>query len=1149
MIRRLALSTLLLTAFTFSQTQKTAPRPAPNNAATALWRDADLNKARLLAAQVLHRDRSNADALFVDMEAAVLAADTPAVWHDALALCRTDNSIRATLAGERLRELGANTAEFRRHLLALAELAHSNSLCASDARAALVAAAADGVPFIDSGAIARADGLLTRWRIAGPYGHLSNLDFDRNFPPEKGDAAGEPFDFANGEMRLPLELSRRGVLYASADFDSTGAPLELRIESPGTLAVFVDGSPILTKDDRLRTGPERVTAPLRLGAGEHRILIKFVSAAAPFRVAVGAPLPAPAHVSLPEPEQPWAEAQLALLRGDLPAATAAADALLATSHSAVNQVFAADVGHAIGVPPQEILRDLRSAIAASPDMLLAELRLSAVLLELDQPEEAHDHLARVLAVRPDLPEAQELATRIALRRNDAEDARRALAVRLRLAPDCDTISAAIRFYSADDEFAAARRLEGDLRDCAPGSLAYAHQLSDTGRHNEAVSELRRVISNDSFDREARLLLIAELRLAGDTDAAGKEAAALTSLAPSLRSRAARALTGDGISALAPFYLPYRRDGLHVIEQAAHRSFTGGPAVFLLRDRIVALAPDGRLSLYVHELTRVLDRDGIQRYGEVAVPPGASLLELRTIKLDGTVLEPELAQGKATVSMPGLAPGDAVEVEYVLRYDDTGGIAAHRDAARFAFGSFDAPVLNARFVVVAPPAAPPRIVTQGDVPQRVADSAAWLWERHDIPQISDEPGAPPDALPQVALLDPAFAAWGDVQNEFRDALIDAVRITPQVARLAATLRARTDEETARAIFRYVTTHIAPADGTVTWDDSDIPSADETLAETQGSRTALAVALARAAGLDTGVILVRSVNGTAEPPSLSAFTRPIVRFHLRDGRDIFSDVEQDLVAFGVLPPALDRARALRLSLAGPAEPAFVSLPPLPDSERSTADADLLFDPNGDLHATLRIRFGASRSAEVRAALRTIAPADRQQYFERLATRIFPGADTVTGTLANENDSERPLLLTLTCRTAAFLDVAAAGGTLDADQFVPALGLRNLFPNAPARAFPLDLTSLLFEQATFRLTLPPDLSVERLPAAAHFTSPFGTYDLTFTSSDAHHLEITRAFRLLPQRIAPAAWPDFSRFAAAIDAAERPRVTLTVSPVLAQR
>jgi hypothetical protein len=48
-----------------------------------------------------------------------------------------------------------------------------------------------------------------------------------------------------------------------------------------------------------------------------------------------------------------------------------------------------------------------------------------------------------------------------------------------------------------------------------------------------------------------------------------------------------------------------------------------------------------------------------RVAEVQVPQGAQVLALRTLKADGTVLEPE-SLDKDTVSLPGVGVGDAAE---------------------------------------------------------------------------------------------------------------------------------------------------------------------------------------------------------------------------------------------------------------------------------------------------------------------------------------------------------------------------------------------------------------------------------------------------------------------------------------------------------
>jgi hypothetical protein len=57
----------------------------------------------------------------------------------------------------------------------------------------------------------------------------------------------------------------------------------------------------------------------------------------------------------------------------------------------------------------------------------------------------------------------------------------------------------------------------------------------------------------------------------------------------------------------------------------------------------------------------------------------------------------------------------------------------------------------------------------------------------------------------------------------------------------------------------------------------------------------------------------------------------------------------------------------------------------------------------------------------------------------------------------------------------------------------------------------------------------------------SEFGDYSATFRPLSPAQIEITRAFRLPVQVIAPEHFPSFANFARQIDDAERQRITLT--------
>ena len=306
---------------------------------------------------------------------------------------------------------------------------------------------------------------------------------------------------------------------------------------------------------------------------------------------------------------------------------------------------------------------------------------------------------------------------------------------------------------------------------------------------------------------------------------------------------------------------------------------------LLDDRVAQLAPDGEVALYVHKLTRVLDRDGIQRYGEVAVPPDSDILELRTIQPDGSVAEPEISDHKDTVSMPVLSPGNVIEQEYVQHL--SGGIDQHPEAFRFVFGSFTAPIVYSRFVVFWPWAESDRmkLLVSGRVPEPQArvsgEVLARIWERDDIPQSSEESAMPrADILPTVRIAQ--AASWDEVRDYYRNSVIESARIGSRAEQIAKSLHAGTEEDKAREILRDVVSRVRAAGSPL--GSGDAINAEDTLADGAGSRTAVLLAVARAAGLHADLLLARDA-GTARPQAstLESYTRPLVRFRSwRSGR---------------------------------------------------------------------------------------------------------------------------------------------------------------------------------------------------------------------------------------------------------------------------
>ena len=152
--------------------------------------------------------------------------------------------------------------------------------------------AASTAPELDQLLDSKESGLLTEWRLAGPFGSIGDLS--REWQPEhdqmrKQNYSGErvvSLQFPTGKFALPAQFRREGVFYASSDvWLPNGGDWRIYTETQGGMIVFIDGMRVmqrLNKDYDFRTTSEVI----HLEHGNHRVLVKFVAAAAPFHLAV-----------------------------------------------------------------------------------------------------------------------------------------------------------------------------------------------------------------------------------------------------------------------------------------------------------------------------------------------------------------------------------------------------------------------------------------------------------------------------------------------------------------------------------------------------------------------------------------------------------------------------------------------------------------------------------------------------------------------------------------------------------------------------------------------------------------------------------------------------------------------------------------------
>jgi tetratricopeptide (TPR) repeat protein len=606
----------------------------------------DLPAAAETAELRLHRAPNDAVALLARMEIAELQERPEVVLDSALRLCGLPVAPELQeLASDRILQHAGNTWAFNSVLRRVKLAAAASDGCTFNLRLALVAAATDGAK-VDLDQAAHASGLLTRWRIAGPFGRYNNVDFERRWPPEAdrfmrqrypGEQASgaatndlkansavrasvaraispERFWFRDGMIALPEYFSSSGVFYAAGEVEvAAGERTQIDALSSGAYEVFVDGKSALLHDSRFVAGLSRDSSFLPLTAGHHRVLVKFTADAVPLSVALHPQFHifAPKRDPLPRAVEEYVQALIAYFRGDL---IRVEDLLFADgarsagyAHYLRALLYSAAEDHS---PRADA--DWKAVAAAQPSALLARLRSAENAMERGQNDAARPEVMGLLAERPQSETALQLAFSLS-RRNQA-DAPALLSRLLELHPSCARLAEAVKFYNSTAEQDKARRIEQQMGSCAPESLQYARLLSESGRHSAAAAYLQQLVTRNPLHRAARRFLAEQLLLDNQLGAAKLQARQLRDIAVNAQNyvrlaedpgafQDSKSQRADGFAMGNEFYVPYRRDGVELVRQSAQRSFSGGAAVILLSDKTVLARRNGSLSVYVHRITR------------------------------------------------------------------------------------------------------------------------------------------------------------------------------------------------------------------------------------------------------------------------------------------------------------------------------------------------------------------------------------------------------------------------------------------------------------------------------------------------------------------------------------------------------------------
>jgi tetratricopeptide (TPR) repeat protein len=591
-----------------------------------------------------------------------------------------------------------------------------------------------------------------------------------------------------------------------------------------------------------------------------------------------------------------------------------------------------------------------------------------------------------------------------------------------------------------------------------------------------------------------------------------------------------------------FYESYRKSGLELVAKAPPLDKYPKASSYLLLDQGVQLInKDGSHAFLTHQVMRLLTKDGIQKKGEVLIPSAAEILELRTIKQDGTILEPEPASpNKRTISMPGLSEGDFIEFAYVDYNPSLDSIPdGFNNGLIFSFGSFDQPFEYSQYVVIAPKDLPIQIEQKNfDQTPKTQEMDGYIvreWLVTESELMQPEPNMVITAEVQPYVRISYNVTWEDISKFYQDFFLDRTKLTTE---LLETAQAQTKglasvREKVQALYQFVNKNIKEGNQA-----SMATDANEILVAKAGNRTTLLMALLKAAGISFDLVLSRPFiykGLDLGSPNAGTFGFPLLRVQLPEGQKLWLDTASSDGAFDYIDAAVQGSDALVVGKTG-AE-IFTEVPKLKSKFDEVFNAiELTLDDSGGAVITTRHEIRGARAAALRKQVKQVPAANYNLFFQHMANQLVSGADLIEGSFENLENPESPLRINVKFKAA---------GYVSEEKFLPQgvnpLQLSRSLAQLPARNYPLLLGQPTVLRDEVVIHLPKGWTVRKTAEGLSEDNEFAKYRLeTTVDQGTNRIKITREFYMPSAKIAPAAYPKLVEFCRKVDQAEKDKFEL---------
>lgn len=558
--------------------------------------------------------------------------------------------------------------------------------------------------------------------------------------------------------------------------------------------------------------------------------------------------------------------------------------------------------------------------------------------------------------------------------------------------------------------------------------------------------------------------------------------------------------------------------------------------------------DGSSVELVHTLVRVMTKSAIDRFAEVSLPDGVQLVEARTIKQDGSVQTPARVSGKDTLSMPGLAPGDFVELAY-LDYDGAYlSSRTHRKGTRFFFQMQQISSLRSEYVIINPSG---EVLRMHDAPEpeefTYNGEPAVRFLRTNSPRPRAEPRTvdADEFLPWVQLVREGASVPAPEQERLfrREQYLDSMRLSSEaesrLKALATSVEAESQDERVKQIFYAVTDFFESSSSSLNQELT------HSVLEKDGNPMLALKAIYDRLGIEADVFIVR--NKVASPVyhpifEFGQYATYMLRVKMPESGKIawLSSFEKDAM-FDSLSPYVFGEPAVCISCEERVEDTLPNHDVYKDFRYIERSFKTSLDANGDLTGKATFTMKGDFASYIRKVLRQRQePRQRQQLMDNFINNELPGSAIEDFTINNVEARDEPLEFVIDFKRENF--ARKEGGALVIEMPLFQTGIEQAYATLPERSTPLMLGRPLLESSSLLIDLPDGkkATLRSVKGENTYESPYGTIHREALVAEDGTVRIASDVDVEIARVPQADYPAFQKWAR--DVAQSEVLLLTI-------